>query len=47
MKKGMLGLLVRTPGGEPVVYVICEEATRYYRVMTRSEFMPILIDEVI
>jgi hypothetical protein len=47
LKKGMLGLLVRTPNGDPVVYVICDEATRYYRVMTRSEFMPVLIDEVI
>jgi hypothetical protein len=30
---------------EPAVYVLCEPATRYYRVMTRSERMPVLIGE--
>jgi hypothetical protein len=44
---GGAGLLVRTRAGEPVVYVICEPSTRYYRVMTRAEWMPVLIDEVI
>jgi hypothetical protein len=47
VKQGVRGLLVRTRAGEPVVYVICESATRYYRIMTRSEWMPVLIDEVI
>jgi hypothetical protein len=47
VKQGLRGLLVRTPSGEPVVFLICEPATRYYRVMTRDEWMPVLIGEVI
>ena len=47
VKQGVRGLLVRTRAGEPVVYLICEPSTRYYRVMTRSDWMPVLIDEVI
>jgi hypothetical protein len=47
VKQGMRGLLVRTRIGEPVVYMICEPSTRYYRVMTRAEWMPVLIGEVI
>jgi len=47
VKQGMKGLLVRTRSGEPVVYLVCEPSTRYYRVMTRSEWMPVLIGEVI
>lgn len=35
------------PAGEPVVYLVCEPSTRYYRVMTRADWMPVLIDEVI
>ena len=47
VRQGMRGLLVRTRAGEPVVYVVCEPSTRYYRVMTRAEWMPVLIGEVI
>ncbi len=47
VRQGVKGLLVRTRAGEPVVYVVCEPATRYYRVMTRAEWMPVLIGEVI
>lgn len=47
VKRGMQGLVVRTPAGEPVVYLVCEPSTRYYRVMTRAEWMPVLIGEVI
>jgi hypothetical protein len=47
VKQGVRGLLVRTRAGEPVVYLICEPSTRYYRVMTRADWMPVLIDEVI
>jgi hypothetical protein len=47
VKQGMRGLLVRDQEGSPVVFMVCEPATRYYRVMTRSEWMPVLIDEVI
>ena len=47
VQQGVRGLLVRTRAGEPVVYLICEPSTRYYRVMTRADWMPTLIDEVI
>jgi hypothetical protein len=47
VKQGLRGLLVYTQLGEPVVYLVCEPATRYYRVMTRAEWMPVLIGEVI
>jgi hypothetical protein len=47
VKQGLRGLVVRTRTGEPVVYVMCEPSTRYYRVMTREEWMPVLIGEVI
>src|SRR5262245_26457649 len=46
VRQGVRGLLVHT-GGEPVVFPICEPATRYYRVMTRAEWLPTLIGEVI
>jgi hypothetical protein len=39
--------LVRDPRGEPVVFMVCEPATRYYRVMTRAGWMPVLADEVL
>ena len=47
IRQGIRGLLVSDENGEPVAYMICEPATRYYRVMTRSDRMPALIDEVI
>lgn len=47
IREGIRGLLVQDENDEPVVYMICEPATRYYRVMTRSDRMPMLIDEVI
>jgi hypothetical protein len=33
--------------GRPVVYPIVEPATHYYEVMTRSEWMPVLVGELI
>jgi hypothetical protein len=45
--EGIHGLLVRVPEGEPVVYMVCEPSTRYFRVMTRSDRMPWLIGEAI
>jgi len=27
--------------------VVCEPSTRYYRVMTRADWMPVLVGEVI
>jgi hypothetical protein len=47
VKRGVRGLVVRTRAGEPAVFLVCEPATRYYRVMTRCEWMPSLIGEVI
>lgn len=47
VRQGVRGLLVRSPSGVPAVFVVCEPATRYYRVMTRAEWMPVLIGEVI
>ena len=47
VKQGMRGLLVRDRGGCPVVFVECQPSTRYFRVMTQSDWMPSLIDEVI
>ena len=43
VRQGFKGLLVSNGRGEPVVYMICAPATRYYEVMTRSRRMPVLI----
>jgi hypothetical protein len=47
VKQGMKGLLVRTRLDDPIVFMVSEPATRYFQVMTRAEWMPALIDEVI
>jgi hypothetical protein len=47
VKQGMRGLLVRDRTGEAVVFMLCEPATRYYQVMTRANWMPLLVGEVI
>lgn len=47
LKQGMRGIVVRDANDSPVVYVLCDVPTRYYRVMTRSERMPVFIGEVI
>jgi hypothetical protein len=47
VKQGLRGLLVHDRKGEPVVFMLCESSTRYYQVMTRAEWMPVLVDEVI
>lgn len=47
VKQGMKGLVVRDRKGGPVVFMLTEPSTRYYRVMTRGEWMPVLVDEVI
>lgn len=46
VRHGVRGLAVETPSGS-VVYLICRPSTRYYRIMTRCEFQPVLIGEVI
>lgn len=47
VKRRVRGLAVRTRQDKPVVYLVCEPATRYYQVMTRAEWMPVLVGEVI
>jgi hypothetical protein len=37
--------LVPDEQGIAVAYVICEPASHYYQIMTRSDRMPVLIDE--
>ncbi|WP_439628240.1 hypothetical protein [Gemmata sp.] len=43
----MQGVLVRDRTGLHVVCVVTERATRYYRVVTRAEWVPALVGEVI
>lgn len=45
IREGIRGLLVADDGGVDRAYMICEPATYYYRVMTRSNWMPVLIGE--
>jgi hypothetical protein len=41
IRQGIRGLLVPDENGVAVVYMICEPASHYYRVMTRSDRMPL------
>ena len=43
--EGIRGLLVPDERGNAVVYMICEPASHYYRIMTRSTRMPIFIEQ--
>ena len=45
--EGVRGVAVRDERGEAVVYVLVEPSTHYYQVMTRSEWMPSLVGELI
>src|SRR5260370_22488332 len=45
IREGIRGLLVTDEAGVDRVYMICEPSTYYYRVMTRSDWMPVLINE--
>jgi hypothetical protein len=45
VRQGMRGLLVPDERGCAVVYMICEPASHYYQVMTRSPRMPVLIED--
>jgi hypothetical protein len=47
IREGVRGVAVRDEQGSPVVYVLCEPATHYYQVMTRSQWMPVLVGELI
>jgi hypothetical protein len=45
--EGIHGVLATALDGERHGYMVIEPPTRYYKVMTRSERMPWLINEVI
>ncbi len=45
IRQGIRGLLVPDERGTAVVYMICEPASHYYQIMTRSTRMPVLIEE--
>lgn len=45
VETGIRGLLVFDERGMAVCYVICEPSSHYYRVMTGSERMPVLIGQ--
>ena len=45
IRQGIRGLLVPDERGFAVAYMICEPATHYYHIMTRSHRMPLLIGE--
>jgi hypothetical protein len=45
IRQGIRGLLVHDEQERPIVYMICEPASHYYRIMTRSRWMPVLIGE--
>ncbi|MCY2934923.1 MAG: hypothetical protein WCJ40_06230 [Planctomycetota bacterium] len=47
VRQGMHGLLVVDEQAREAVYMICEPATHYYQVMTRSSRMPALLEEQI
>ena len=41
----MRDLLLPDERGFAIRYMVCEPANHFYRVMTRSDRMPVLIDE--
>ena len=45
IRQGIRGILVPDEQGIAVVYMICEPASHYYQIMTRSTRMPVLIEE--
>lgn len=45
VRQGVRGLLVPDERRCAVVYVICEPASHYYQVMTRSPRMPVFVEE--
>jgi hypothetical protein len=45
IREGVRGVLVQDERREARVYVVCEPASHYYQVMTRSAWMPVLIGE--
>jgi hypothetical protein len=47
IKQGIRALLVYDEDELPIVYLICQPATHYFQVMTRSSWMPVLVEQVV
>jgi hypothetical protein len=47
IRHGIEGLLIENDDGPPIVYMLMEPASHYFRAMTRSARMPVLVGEVI
>jgi hypothetical protein len=47
VRQGIRGILVPDERGLAVCYMLCEPASHYYQVMTRSDSMPVFIDDQI
>jgi hypothetical protein len=45
--EGAEGLLVKDASGQPVVYLLVQPSTHYFTVMTRSPWMPMLVNQTI
>jgi hypothetical protein len=45
--EGIRGVVVRDEQHRPVIHPIIEPATHYYEAMTRSEWMPSMVGELI
>jgi hypothetical protein len=45
IRQGIHALIVSDEHKIPHVYMLCDEPTHYYRVMTRSDRMPLLVEE--
>jgi hypothetical protein len=45
IREGVHGVLVRDEQGVERVHMVCEPATHFRRIMTRSDRMPVLIGE--
>jgi hypothetical protein len=47
VRQGVRGLLTRDEHGVPRVFLLCEPASHYYRVMTGGDWMPCRLGEVL
>lgn len=47
IEQGIRGILVPDERDLAVVYMLCEPSSHYFRIMTRSDRMPVLIDQTI
>jgi hypothetical protein len=45
VRQGVQGVLAEDEHGQARVYVVCEPASHYYHMMTRSDWMPVLVGE--